>query len=142
MFVFTKSKPNTYNEIKDRPNKHAGKTLSGTKGRTKDGVKRDLVPTVMGEFQARFNIWEYTTGGSVSKDKIAFEHPAIFPEQLALDNILSWSNENDIIFDPMCGSGTVCKMAYLHKRNFIGIDISEEYINDVCIPRLNAYGLK
>ena len=40
----------------------------------------------------------------------------------------------------MCGAGTTCKMAYLNKRNFIGIDTSEEYINDICIPRLNIYG--
>lgn len=140
MFIFSKGKPNTYNEIKDRPNKHAGKTLTGTKGRTQDGTKRDLKPTVMGDFQARFNIWEYTTGGSVSKDKIAFNHPAIFPEQLALDHILSWSNEGDVVLDPMCGSGTVCKQAFLNKRNFIGIDMSEEYINHICIPRLKEYG--
>ena len=67
-------------------------------------------------------------------------HNAPFPEQLANDHIISWSNEGDIILDPMCGSGTTCKMAYLNKRNFIGIDISEEYINDICIPRLNSYG--
>ena len=139
MFIFSKGKPNTYNEIKDRSNKHAGKILTGTKGRTKDGVKRDLKPTVMSDFQARFNIWEYTTGGSVSKDKIAFDHPAIFPEQLALDHIITWSNEGDVILDPMCGSGTVCKQAWLNKRNFIGIDMSEEYINDICIPRLHLY---
>jgi DNA modification methylase len=68
------------------------------------------------------------------------KHPAPFPEQLAEDHILSWSKETDIVLDPMCGSGTTCKMAWLNKRNFIGIDISEEYINDICIPRLNTCG--
>jgi len=33
-------------------------------------------------------------------------------------------------------------MAYLNKRNFIGIDMSEEYINDICIPRMSTYGWK
>ena len=127
MFIFSKGKPNTYNEIKDRPNKHAGKTLTGTKGRTKDGVKRELKPIVMGDFQARFNIWEYTTGGSVSKDKIAFKHPAIFPEKLAEDHIISWSNEGDIILDCFMGSGTTAKMALLNNRNYIGFESSEEY---------------
>ncbi len=140
MFIFSKGKPNTYNEIKDRPNKHVGKVLKGTKGRTKDGIKRELKPIVMGKFQARFNIWEYTTGGSVSKDKIAFDHSAIFPEQLALDHINSWSNEGDIVMDCMCGSGTVCKQAFLNNRKFLGIDMSEEYINDICKPRLTEYG--
>ena len=74
-----------------------------------------------------------------TKDNIAFKHPAIFPEKLAEDHIKSWSNEGDVILDPMCGSGTVPKMAYLNNRNFIGIDMSKEYINDICIPRLKAY---
>ena len=60
-------------------------------------------------------------------DKIAFEHPAIFPENLALDHILSWSNENDTVLDPFMGSGTTGKMAVLSKRNFIGIEKVEEY---------------
>jgi len=48
--------------------------------------------------------------------------------------------DSDIVFDPMCGSGTTCKMAWLNNRNFIGVDISEEYINNICIPRLQEYG--
>ena len=66
-------------------------------------------------------------GGS-TKDREAFKHPAIFPEKLAEDHILSWSNEGDVVFDPMCGSGTTLKMAKKHKRLFIGCDISEEYV--------------
>ena len=74
------------------------------------------------------NIWDYAVGlhGSTS-DKIAFQHTAIFPEKLAEDHILSWTNEGDIVFDPMCGSGTTCKMAKINNRKFIGMDISEEY---------------
>jgi site-specific DNA-methyltransferase (adenine-specific) len=127
MFVLSKGKPNTYNEIKDRPNKHVGKTLSGTKGRTKEGIKRNLKPIVLGEYQARFNIWEYTTGGSVASDKIAYKHPAIFPEQLAQDHIISWSNENDTVLDCFMGSGTTGKVCKLLNRKFIGIEISKEY---------------
>lgn len=127
MFIFSKGKPNTYNEIKDRPNKNAGKKLGGTKGRTKEGVKRDLKPVIMSDFQARFNIWNYTTGRSVSSDKIAFDHPAIFPEQLANDHIISWSNEGDTVLDPFMGSGTTGKMAKLNNRKFIGIEKVEDY---------------
>jgi DNA modification methylase len=54
--------------------------------------------------------------------------------------IISYSNEGDKVLDPMCGSGTTCKMAYLNNRKFIGIDMSEQYINDICIPRLEKYG--
>lgn len=129
MLVLSKGTPTTYNEIKDRPNKHAGKKLTGTKGRTQQGVKRKIKEQTISDYQARFNIWSYTTGGSVASDKLAFEHPAIFPEQLAEDHILSWSNPGDIVFDPMCGSGTTLKMAKKNGRKYIGFEISEEYTN-------------
>ena len=73
-------------------------------------------------------MWEYAIGAGVSKDKIAFKHPAIFPEKLVKDHILTWSNPGDIIFDPMTGSGTTGKMAVLNNRDFIGIEISQEYL--------------
>ena len=74
------------------------------------------------------NIWEYGTGmnGSTS-DKYAFEHPAMFPEQLAADHILSWSNPDDLLWDPFGGSGTTAKMAIKLGRRVVTCDISEEY---------------
>ena len=76
------------------------------------------------------NIWKYTNGGGfATNDKFAYEHPAIFPESLAEDHILSWSNEGDLVLDPMCGSGTTLKMAKLNNRNYLGIDINQEYVN-------------
>ena len=63
-----------------------------------------------------------------TKDKIAFQHPAIFPEKLAEDHILSWSNEGDIVMDIFAGSGTVRKMCRLNNRQYIGFEIAEEYI--------------
>ena len=68
------------------------------------------------------NIWQYAVGlGGSTRDRIAFQHPAIFPEKLAEDHILSWSNPNNIVLDPMCGSGTTCKMALLNKRKWLGV---------------------
>ena len=76
----------------------------------------------------RFNIWTYDVGNNKdTKDKEAFKHPARFPEMLAHDHILSWSNEGDIVFDPMMGSGTTGKMTKILKRNFIGSEVSSEY---------------
>jgi len=72
-----------------------------------------------------------------TKSKDAQNHPAVFPEQLAKDHILSWSNEGDTVLDPMCGSGTTLKMAKLLDRNYIGIDISEEYC-DIARNRVNT----
>ena len=124
MFVFSKGKPKTFNPLtilSKSPNR-----IDKTAHRTKDN--KIIVPkTVRNEYRRLFNIWKYNVGGSENCDKIAHEHPAIFPEKLAEDHILSWSNEGDIVLDPMCGSGTTCKMAMLNKRNFIGIEISKEY---------------
>jgi site-specific DNA-methyltransferase (adenine-specific) len=69
------------------------------------------------------NIWTYTIGGGKTG------HPAVFPEALAKDHILSWSNEGDIVFDPFMGSGTTGKMAILNNRKFIGIELNNEYFN-------------
>ena len=54
-------------------------------------------------------------------------HPAAFPEALARDHILSWSNDGDIVLDPFNGSGTTMKMAKLMGRRGIGIEINESY---------------
>lgn len=120
MFIFSKGTPNTYNEIKDTPNIHAGKIIKGSKGRDTQGKKRKLKEQVITAYQARANIWKIPSSGRS-------EHPAIFPEQLANDHIISWSNEGDLVYDPFTGSGTTAKMAIINKRNWIGSEISEEY---------------
>jgi len=130
MFVFCKDKIRTAHLICDKPNKWAGHTNWGKNtNRLKNGDLQettDIKPVP--DFSPRNNIWRYNVGkGFNSKDKESHEHPAIFPEQLAEDHILSWSNEGDVILDPFSGSGTTCKMAKKNKRKFIGIDISEEY---------------
>lgn len=130
MFVLTKGKPKTVNRIRDKPNKYAGtKTHSNITKRMKDGSLKQLKQLEIQEFGIRTNIWRYGTGkGKSSKDEIAFQHPAIFPEQLAEDHIISWSNECDIVLDIFMGSGTTAKMAKINKRNWIGFEISEKYV--------------
>lgn len=129
MFIFSKNKPKVVNLIKDKKNMWAGtKNFGEISNRSKDGKLIKDGKHIVADFGIRTCIWRYNTGfGYSSEDKEAFEHPAIFPEKLARDHILSWSNEDDIVLDPMCGSGTTCKMAYRYKRKFIGIDISEKY---------------
>lgn len=84
----------------------------------------------------RINIWRYTTGaGFGQKDKIAYQHPATFPEKLAQDHILSWSNPGDLCFDPMVGSGTVAVAAKELGRRFIACEIESTYI-DIAVKRL------
>ena len=130
MFIFSKGKPKTWNPIMEEC-KYAG---SSKKARTFRHTGEELEETHnKGEVKShkiKGNIWFYPTGyQKSSKDKIAFKHPAIFPEQLAHDHITSWSNEGDIVMDIFSGSGTTHKMASLNNRNFIGFEISQEYID-------------
>lgn len=141
MFVFSKGKLTKFNPLKE-PCKHAGVIAGGTsrKNRQSDGLPFDAkrqIKVKVNEEKVLKNIWEYKTGYMKgTKDKIAYEHPAIFPEQLAEDHILSWSNEGDTVLDCFCGSGTTLKMAYANNRNFVGIDCSDEYV-EISKKRLN-----
>lgn len=134
MFVFSKNKPKTFNPIKDRLNKNRGTKITGT-DRQKDGSLKPAsgVGKVLGDFGVRFNVWLYQVGKwKVTKDEYAYKHPAMFPEQLAEDHILTWSNPGDIVFDPFLGSGTTAKMAVLNDRKYIGFEISKEYFDIAC----------
>jgi site-specific DNA-methyltransferase (adenine-specific) len=135
MFVFSKGEPKTINLICDRENS----SIRGVSGRSKRLRSGNLVmETYKGnsKFGRRTNIWEYNTGfGNSAMEQYSFEHPAIFPEKLAEDHIISWSNEGDTVFDPFLGSGTTSKMSMMKYRKFIGIDCSEEYI-EIAIKRI------
>jgi DNA modification methylase len=139
MFVFSKGKPKTVNLLKDKPNRWAGHTNFGDPSkRQKDGDLKKVDKFTISEYGTRYNVWYINNGaGFSSKDQIAFEHPAIFPESLAEDHILSWTNPGDIVLDPMAGSGTTLKMAKMNKRDYIGIDINEEYV-ELCKKRVET----
>jgi len=129
MFILSKGKPNTFNGIKDKPNKRHGETVTGSQ-RSGD-VSKQLTHAgkrKIAKFGLRGNIWFYDVGKwKTTKDEIAYQHPAIFPDKLAHDHIVSWSNEGDTVLDPMMGSGTTGKQSKLLKRNFIGIECVKEY---------------
>lgn len=130
MFVFSKGTPKTINLIYDKPNLSFGIDKSGVGRRKIDGTKKIEKRKPAKEFSRRNNWWYI----SPQKGK---EHPAVFPEQLANDHIISWSNENDIVLDPFMGSGTTAKMAKLNNRNYIGFEISKEYC-DIAEERLKS----
>jgi len=125
MFVFSKNAPNAKNIIHDRKNISFGRKVSGTNrmanGETKKagGYGNDIK-----EFGARWNVWRIKTNKGNNKTG----HPATFPEQLANDHIISWSNEGDIVYDPFMGSGTTAKMALSNNRRYIGSEVSAEYL--------------
>ena len=130
MFVFTKGKPTTTNILlRDRSNKCNDKRTYRKKkfSRDKDGQFNENDYFIK-EKVPDFNVWDfYVGGGNTTNDKVAFEHPAIFPEELVKKHIESWSNPGDLIYDPFMGSGTTSKMCILSNRNYIGSELSSEY---------------
>lgn len=127
MFVLSKGKPKTINLIRDRMNKESRAGDNGTK-RLKDGSLRKVRRSGYATFGRRTNVWEYAIGkGHSATDSIAYQHPAIFPEKLARDHILSWSNPGDLVYDPMIGSGTTAKVCIQEGRRFIGSEINRSY---------------
>ena len=128
MFILVKGKINTFNPImvdKIYMDKRINKMIRREKDGSIDYGNHSPKTT-----KIKGNIWDIPTGGGINtKDKIAYKHPAIYPEKLAHDHIKSWSNEGDVVLDPFAGSGTTCKMAKQLNRNYIGIDISQEYID-------------
>jgi len=132
MFVFSKGKPRVSNLICDKANKWAGHTNWG-KNTKRIGKNEELVEVKkikpVPDFSPRNNIWTYNNGGGfASTDKIAYKHPAIFPEELVKDHLITWSNEGDLVYDPFMGSGTVAKVCILNNRRYLGSEISKEYI--------------
>jgi DNA modification methylase len=138
MFVFSKGKPKTFNPLL-RPNKDAGKNKGGTFRHTGQELHQRNTDKETSAYSIRPNIWFYPVGKNNStKDSIAFKHPAIFPEQLASDHIMSWSNAGDTVLDPFTGSGTVPKMAVLLGRSYVCFETSQEYVEDIAEVRVNA----
>lgn len=127
MFVFSKKMVNTHNAIRVDC-LHAGLKLNGTtyKNYSKNEQTRNKLANPVKKDKIKGNIWSYVVGKKL-EDQEAKGHPAPFPCELVRDHIMSWTNEGDIVLDPMCGSGTTCKVAKGLKRKFIGIDISKEY---------------
>lgn len=129
MFVWSKGTPRAFNPIHEptktagapsfRPNGNTQRSPDGTYQlrRTEKRAGKMVNPT-----KPLQNVWDRPTQGQGAL------HPAQFPEVIARDHIITWSNEGDTVFDPFLGSGTTGKMAILAGRSFIGIEISDEYI--------------
>jgi site-specific DNA-methyltransferase (adenine-specific) len=127
MFVFSKGKPKTFHPLKE-PCKYAG-SLFKQGDRQSDGAIKRKEKRPIPPMKVRENIWHYSVGYLKStKDRMAFEHPAIFPEQLAEDHIRSWTKEGDLVLDPFMGSGTTAKVAQQLNRDYVGFEISPHYL--------------
>lgn len=123
MFIFTKGKIRKFNPIKDRPNKWAGTKIHGTVRNPDGSTKPVHSASEIPEFGQRFNIWE------VFPQRKKGGHPAVFPERLAHDHIVSWSDPGDTVLDPFGGSGTTAVAAELSGRRWILCERDMEYAN-------------
>src|SRR5687767_10695711 len=139
MFCFAKGQPKTFNPLTE-PTKSAGQKIKAFRitevgrGNTPD---EDIGREIKSERKVT-NIFSYNVGTSSSKDKVAFTHPAIFPEKLVEDQIYTWTNEGDLVYDCFMGSGTTAKVAQLLNRRWLGSEISAEYV-EISRKRLSPY---
>lgn len=128
-FILSKGKPKSVHLIRDRENRHAGKVNNFIK-RTADGrIEPAGEAQIIGALGVRGAVWSYAVGRNVStKDHYALKgHPALMPEKMALEHIVSWSRPGDLVFDPFCGAATTCKMALLGHRRYLGFEVHEPY---------------
>ena len=147
MFILSKGKPKTFNGLRELKSRNSFTSKKNSSYRGKDGFTKKPNKKAIERFEKssndttklRSNIWKIPAGFGIStKDKDAFNHPAIFPEKLAANHIISWSNENDIVYDPFMGSGTTAKISHNYKRRWIGSEISKEYV-EISNERLKPY---
>ena len=127
MFVISKGKPKAINLIADKKNKAYGRKVCDGGERRKDGSMSDKKTGAgndIKQYGVRYNHWLIYNQSRGEHNN----HPATFPEKLAHDHITSWSNKGDLVYDPFMGSGTTAKMAKFTNRNYIGSEISEEYV--------------
>lgn len=133
MFCFVKgNKPNTFNPIMI-PCKSAGrrynstaKIMGGENGRRKIdyNVNQEMVD---------YQDW----GIAVAQNRRIFKtesgeeirHPAVFPIELPLRHIYSWTNEGDVVLDPFIGSGTTALAAIKTNRHYIGMEMNKDYVD-------------
>ena len=120
MFVLSKGQPKTFNPLM-QPTKLGGQVYDSTVKNITKGKERSKKTFVLNMERYKDNIWDC----AIAQNKT--EHPAVFPEKLVSDHILSWSNEGDIVYDPFMGSGTTAIAAKKLNRNFLGSEISQEY---------------
>ncbi len=142
MFILSKGSIKTFNPLMIKC-QNAGKShfygsgkKTDAKLETGDAMRYRREVGIVKSQKIKGNIWEYSTGSNSSNDEESFEHPAIYPEQLAKDHILSWSNEGDTVLDCFAGSGTTLKAAKILKRKSIGIEIAKEYC-ELIVRRIN-----
>ena len=134
MFVLSKGNPKSFNPIKDKENKRFGTVSSGTVRMKNGEMKKSSKACVIKRFGQRHNVWHMP---SCKSNKERCGHPAPFPEQLANDHIISWSNGGDVVLDCFMGSGTTGVACINTGRKFIGIELDDKYF-EIAKQRIDA----
>ena len=129
MMVFLKGdRPAYFNkEPLKIPSKHGGKVMTGGGTRLTNGTRIATRAIHINPMKCRGTVWVYETAGDGSRLK--HQHPATYPDQLPYDFIECFCPEGGIVLDPFMGSGTTALAAKALKRNYFGIDISQEYVD-------------
>ncbi len=126
LLFFKGKRPKTFNKKPLMvPSKHAGKIYAGT-DRLTDGNFKKISPKAVNPMKCRGTVWHYRTSNTEG-NRLKLKHPATYPNKLAEDLILCFSNPGDMVLDPMCGSGTTCIMAIRNHRKTMGIEINKDY---------------
>ena len=139
MFCFSKGQPKTFTPITE-PTKSAGTKIKAFRitERGRGNVPDEDIGREIKTERKVSNIFSYNVGTSSASDVIAFQHPAIFPERLVEDQIMTWSTEGDLVYDPFMGSGTTATVAERMGRRWIGSEVSSDYVE---IARKRLAGL-
>ena len=109
------------------PSKHGGKTMKGAGTRLTNGTRIDTRHITINPMKCRGTVWEYLTAGDGTRLK--HKHPATYPDKLPYDFIQCFCPENGTVLDIFMGSGTTALAAKSLNRNFLGFDISQEYVD-------------
>ena len=131
MLVLAKGSPKTVNLLREpsrlhlwgRPEYGRTKAKRDTNGEHKQRHHRKLTA----ESKVRGNVWQYNARPNPSQDPAKWGHPATFPDLLASDHILTWTEPGDVVLDPCNGSGTTTQAAKRLGRQYVGIEINPAY---------------
>ena len=127
-FVLTKGSPRTFNPLRDRPNSTVGQRIRHSKRRLDGGLDCVATERRVGPIGGRGNLWWVETGGAkTTRDVFGSDHPALMPEALARDLIVSWSRPGDLVLDPFGGAATTAKMALLSDRRYLSMEAHTPY---------------
>jgi DNA modification methylase len=117
IFMFTKSE-----------NYSIDKLSIGLPCKTKKGLK------------CRTNVWVFDR--IFRNDFSGFKHVAMFPEKLPELCIKLCSKKGDVVVDPFMGAGTTAVSAKKLGRQYIGYDVSKEYVEMAKLRIKNTRGVE